>query len=352
MLFDPFEKKFDLPAFPIEFRDRQGIKCSIVGYELVDYIGGKIFINNHSKSFRIVLCRSVSGKPDHLITYNPSFHVYGTRAYDIIPHIVFGKGDEKGPLPVDTVVQTVIIQIAPINHIDSSRLDIEFIQEVDIVDRSLGQTYEDREIAPEIQQGMHLDTAFVLPESSPRAEFQAQTDCTAVESVDKVFHVQSEAIILLVHWACDINQHLGKICIDAPVTKFIGFRKGISRNSMLYSTMVELTGDCIQAVLYIAKTVPLGKLGKAHHIEMVPASEISNPMVPIISGNTFIEFIFRHHGHKLCENCLPNIHGGNRYDFAIKVDFKSLKILALVNYLLLTYYILFPKFKRDTSDLR
>ena len=44
MLLDPFEKQLHLPAFPVKFRDRQGIKCRIVGYEFADNIGSKIFV--------------------------------------------------------------------------------------------------------------------------------------------------------------------------------------------------------------------------------------------------------------------------------------------------------------------
>ena len=94
-----------------------------------------------------------------------------------------------------------------------------------------------------------------------------------------------------------------------------------------------------QSSLNISEAIPLGKLGKTHDIEMIPAREITNPIVPIVSGNTFIELVFWHHGHKLSKNSFPVIHGDNHYEYAINVNFKSLKIITLVTYLLLTYYI-------------
>ena len=118
---------------------------------------------------------------------------------------------------------------------------------------------------------------------------------------------------------------------------------------MSYPAMVQFIGDCFQTVLNITKTITLGKLGKAHDIEMITASEITNSVVPIVSGNTFIELVFWHHRHKLCKNCFPVIHGDYRYDLTINVDFKSLKNITLVTYLLLTYYITLSEFKRDTS---
>jgi hypothetical protein len=104
--------------------------------------------------------------------------------------------------------------------------------------------------------------------------------------------------------------------------------------------VIEFAGDCFKAVFNIPKTVSLGKLGKAHDIEMIPASKMADSMVPVIAVNTFIEFVFGYHGHKLSKDGLPLIHGDNRYDLALNVNFKSFKNSIFVMYLLLTYYML------------
>ena len=262
MLFDPFEEQFNLPTFPIELRDRQGIKYSIVGYEPINDVGRKVFIYNHSERFRIMFSRLVSGMSDHLITDYSGLQVSRTGAYNSILHVVLCPGDEENSLSVDEIEQTEEIQVTLIYYVNSSRLNIQFVKDLDIMDRSLGQTHENREVTPEVQLGMYLDTAFVFPEGSPRAQLQA------------------------------------------------------------------------------------------HNIKMVTTCEIANSMVPIVPGNTFIEFVFWHCRNKLCENSFPFIHGYNRYDLAIKVNFKSLKILTLVTYLILTLYIVCSKFKRDTSEYR
>ncbi len=83
-------------------------------------------------------------------------------------------------------------------------------------------------------------------------------------------------------------------------------------------------------------------MGKAHDIEMVPACKLANSMVPVIAVNTFIEFVFGYHGRKLSKDGLPLIHGDNRYDIALNVDFKSFKNSIFVMYLLLTLYINYP----------
>lgn len=112
---------------------------------------------------------------------------------------------------------------------------------------------------------------------------------------------------------------------------------------MLNAAVIEFARDCFHAVFYIPKTVSLGKLGKAHDIEMIPTGKMADSMVPVVAVNTFIEFVFRYHGHKLSKDGLPLIHGDNCYDIALKVNFKSFKNSILVIYLLLTYYILISR---------
>jgi hypothetical protein len=207
------------------------------------------------------------------------------------------------------------------------------------MDRSLCKPHENREVAFEAQQGMHLDTTLVFPERSPWAEFQAQANCSAVKGIDKIVQIKPEVIVVLIHGPGYIQKNTGKISIYTPVAILIGFSKGIPRDSMSYPAMVQFIGNCFKTVLNITKAITLSKLGKAHDIEMITAGEIANTVVPVLSGNTFIELVFWHHRHKLSKNCFPVIHGDYRYDLTIKVNFKSLKTLNLVTYLLLTYYI-------------
>lgn len=339
MLLDPFKEDFNLPTFPVEFRDRQGIKRCIVSNEPVNDIGSIVFIYNHPKWFGIMLSRFVSGKPNHLITDYPSLQICGAGAFNSILHVVFCPGDEESPISMDEIEQPEEVQVSLINHVNGSRFYIKFIEDLDIVDRCLGQPNENGEAALEIQQGVHFDTTLILPECSPWAELQTQVDRAAVKGVDKVVYVNPEIIIVLIHRSGDVHKYTGKISIYSPITIFICFGKGIPRDSMSYAAMIQFTGNSFQAIFDITEAIPLGKLGKTYDVEMITAREITNPIIPIVSGNTFIEFVFWHHGHKLSKDSFPVVHGDNRYDLAIKVDFKSLKILSDVTYLLLTYYI-------------
>jgi len=340
MLLDPFKEKFNLPALPVEFGDSERVKLSVVGDEPVNDTGSIVFICYHSDRFGVMFFRFITCKSDQFITDNTRLVINTIGAFNNILHVVFCPGDKKCSLLVDEIEHPKEIQVAKVNHINSCRLYIKLIEDLDIVHGSLGQVDKNRKIAPEVQQCMHLDTALVFPEGSPWAELQTQAYSAAVKSIDKIVNIKPEVIIPLIHRACNINKHPGKICIYAPITEFIGFCKGVSWDSMLNAAVIEFARDCIKAVFYIPKTVSLGKLGKTHNIEMIPAGKLADSMVPVIAVNTFIEFVFGYHGHKLSKDGLPLIHGDNRYDLALNVNFKSFKNLIFVMYLLLTYYIL------------
>ena len=339
MLLDPFKEEFHLPAFPVEFRDRQRIKYGIIGNEPVNHTGGIVLICNHPERLRIMFTRIIPSKLDHLVTYHTGFYINRAGAFNSILHIIFCPGNEESPVSMNKFIQAGEIQLSLVNYVYGSWLNIKVIKDFNIMDGSLCKSHENREVAFEVQQSMHFDTSFVFPERSPWAKLQAQADRAAVKGIDKVVDVKPEVIIVLIHWPGYVHKDLGKVSIYPPVSVFIGFSKGVSWNSMFYSAMVQFIGNGFQTVLNITKAITLGKLGKAHDIEMIPAREIANTEVSFVSGNTFIELVFWHHGHKLSKDSFPVIHGDNRYDLAINVDFKSLKTLPLVTYLLLTYYI-------------
>lgn len=340
MLLDPFIEKLNLPTLPVEFGDGKRIKRRVVGNEPVNDTGSIVFICYHSEGLRVMLPRFVTGKSDHFIADNTCLIISNVGAFNNILHVVFCSGDKKSSLHVDEIEHPKEIQVAHINHINSGRFNIQFIEHSDIMNRSLGQTDKNWQITPKIQQCVHLDTALVFPESSPWAELQTQADSATVKGIDYVVNIKPEVIVHLIHWACNINKHPGKIRIYAPVTEFISFCKGVPRDRMLYAAVVEFTGDRFQTVFNVPETISLGKLSKAHDIEMVPTCKMADSMVPVIAVNTVIEFVFWYHGHKLSKDGLPLIHGDNRYDLALNVNFKSFKNSIFVMYLLLTYYML------------
>ena len=144
MLLDPFEKDLNLPTFPVEFRDCKGIKCCIIGNEPVNYIGSIVLIYNHPEWLGIMLSRLVAGKTDHLIADYPGLQISGAGAFNSILHIVFCPGNEESSFSMDEIEQTEEVQVSLIYHVDGSRFYIKVIEDLNIMDRSFGQSNKDR----------------------------------------------------------------------------------------------------------------------------------------------------------------------------------------------------------------
>jgi len=92
VLFDPFEKRLDLPPFPVELCNGQGREIKIVGHEGVDCTGSIVFINDQSDFFGIRFRGFVRSQSHYLVAYQACIHVNLCRGNDLASKVVFGPG--------------------------------------------------------------------------------------------------------------------------------------------------------------------------------------------------------------------------------------------------------------------
>jgi hypothetical protein len=226
---------------------------------------------------------------------------------------------------VDDIEESAEVQIPLVYQIDSSHLDTDSIQSVNIVNRCFGQKHEYREIASQIKLGMQFNATLLLSEFCPRAEFETKADGTAVERIDHVVNVKSEAI-LRIERAHLFDKDLSQFRIDMPVSELIRLSQSIAGNGIANATVIELMGNSqrVQACLYIAQTIFIGILSQAHDKQLVIAGEVSHPVIASVLGNNIVEFSTRYELHNLCEYYLSEIHVTRFFDDNCKVSqFKS-----------------------------
>ena len=72
--------------------------------------------------------------------------------------------------------------------------------------------------------------------------------------------------------------------------------------------MVQFGVECSQLGLYATKACTAGKLSITHDKELVTTSEAPCMKIPLISVNTFPEFVVRDERHQLRENSISDIH--------------------------------------------
>jgi len=125
---------------------------------------------------------------------------------------------------------------------------------------------------------------------------ETQIDRGGIQGVNGLVELQSK-VFVCIQQPGDLDQRVSKIGIDAPIPFFVGIGQGASGDSASYPCVIELGLYGPQACLDVAKTLPIGQLSKGHAEELIETRKASNPLLPSIQLNTFVEFVFRKKAH-------------------------------------------------------
>jgi len=107
---------------------------------------------------------------------------------------------------------------------------------------AIGNTDKRGDIAVQVQQRMHLDSGFVLPEFGPREQGQAQIDGRGIQCVKALRQVDADWIAG-VEWSCDPYQNLREVRKDAPVVGLVRIGQIGTGHSSPKSHVVEFAAD-------------------------------------------------------------------------------------------------------------
>ena len=327
MLLDPFEETFHLPTFPVKFSNGQVRMREVVGQEPVDVSRGIILIHDHTECIRVPsggfqACQLYSG-----IANNSGTFINRVLFHHLILHVVLGPGDEEGSLAMKVAEQLFKIHVPLIHEIVIARLHGYKTHGFRIMDCSFRQVNKCGNCSPQIQQGMHLYTAFIMMKPCPWTELQAKFNRTAVEGIDDTVHVEPGRFVP-VQVSRPRNQYLTEVMIDAPVLGPVDMCQGRALD-ILDSGRVQLGGKGYQRCINAAQAILTGELGKTHHHELVSAFELDGMAVAIVSLYAFVELISRYERHYLSEYGLSLIH-----DFyLLQYDLQKYKIKSRKNFI-------------------
>ena len=219
-LLNPFEETFHLPAFPIELCNGQVGVSEIVTQESIDIVCGIILINNQAERVWIPFGGQRSGKPHDDITYNSSLFVYRSFLQHFILHVVFSSCHKESLLAMEVVKRLLEVNISLVHEIVASWLYGNQVHRLGAMTGCLCQIDEGRYRTTQIQQRVHLYTALVMMQTSPRAELEAQLDGATVKGIYNAVYVKSGWLIL-VQFSCPDNQNLSEIMVYAPILGLI-----------------------------------------------------------------------------------------------------------------------------------
>ena len=183
----------------------------------------------------------------------------------------------------------------------------------------------------QVQKRMHLHTAFVMMEESPRAKLEAQSDGAAVKGIHNALHGKSVRLSL-VKFSYPDNQNLPKVMVYTPILGLIDMSQSGTLD-ILYSARIEFGRECNQRCINAAETDLIGKLSKAHHHKLVSAFEFDVMSIAIVSLYALVELISWYERHNLSEYCLSLIH-----DFSLlQYNLQKYKIKSRKNQIRITH---------------
>jgi hypothetical protein len=165
----------------------------------------------------------------------------------------------KSPLAMKVAEQLLEIHISLIHEVVIAWLYGYEAHSLGVMDRGFRQINKCGNRSPQIQQGMHPYTTFIMMKSCPWTELQAKFHRTAVKGKDDSVHIESGRLVA-----------------------------------------VQVSRLCNQ---YLT-----GELGKTHHHELIFAFKIDGMSVAIVSLYAFVELISRYERHYLSEYGLFLIH--------------------------------------------
>ena len=164
-----------------------------------------------------------------------------------------------------------------------------------------------RNAAAHIQQGMQLDGALAATELRPGKQRQTQIDGGGVESIDGLAQLHSESR-MAVEGAGPGDQDLGEVAIDSPVAHLVGIGERGARYSTAETHVIELGLLSAQTGLDIAETGAFGELSKNQTEELIPAREILDVPVALVSIDAKLKLVARDELQELSENRLTEVH--------------------------------------------
>jgi len=167
-------------------------------------------------------------------------------------------------------IQASKIEIAPVHDVDGARFGDEMVEYVEVVQLALGDLDEGGDVAAQIQQGVEFDGSFATAEASPGKQGKTQIDGGGIEGVDGLVQFDCK-IVFDIQSPGFVDQDLGQIGIDSPVSSLVGVGQTAAGNSASQSHVVEFAPDRTQSRFDISQALPISQLGKGHAEELLPA---------------------------------------------------------------------------------
>ncbi len=306
VLFDPLEEEFYLPAAFVELGDGNGRQGKMIGQENKMALLFDIEEVNASQTFWIILMRIEASQTADLVGAHSALFVDGQGLVTNKVEIVLGSNHEESVSLVDGV-KSGKVQVTAIHDVKSPRLDEKFVQDIDVVELSLGNLDKTGNRSSQIEQRMKFDRCFGSPKSGPSEQTQTQIDGGRIQSVNRFFHEHAK-VLVGIQPSRMADEILSQIGINSPVPLFVGARQIHARHIATNPQTIKLAPSRTQTSLDVAQAFPIGQLGEAHAQKLIPTTESLNLVHAPISIDATFELLWMNPLHQLRKNGRLSVH--------------------------------------------
>ena len=291
MLLDPFEEQLHLPATAVQLCDPQGWQCGVVGEKFRSFVALFVMILDAPEFFRIVVRSFHTSEPHGLIADHTDATVNGVGVKSSQGGIGFGsKHEETAKLMQSEKAGEV--KVGAIHDVEGTAFRQQHIHDINIMQFAIGDMDECWDISLQIQQSMEFYRGFGFAKPDPREQRQAQVYGRGIQGIDGVVEIQAIGFSAIKRTR-GVNELLCEIGIDSPVSDLIGIGQRISRDATGDADVIEFAGMYPQTDFDVAKTFPVGQLGKRHAAILFCTSKRFDFVVTVVASNAVMKGVPR-----------------------------------------------------------
>ena len=276
MLFDPFEKQFDLPPTAIKLGDCQRGQRKVVGKKHERLARFRIFETNTSQRFLVAFERIESGQHNGLIADQSARPVHRMRVTSLDLQIRLGAYDKETSRRMKPV-QSLEIEKPSVHHIECAGLRQQLVEDIDLVHLAIADVNKTRDIAPQIEQRVQFDSGLGSPEWRPGKNRQTQIDRGRIECVNRVVQIDAKRFVDI-EGASLRDQSLREVGINAPVSSFVGIGQCRAFDRRSNAQVIKLGRLRGKAHFDISEAFPISQLRKSKNAKVIGTWQCTDPV--------------------------------------------------------------------------
>lgn len=317
VLFNPFEKEFDLPPVLVEECNILGRKIEVVRIVRERSLKVGRIVNDASNGNGIVLLVPFSGKANGLISQNvvlPVKQVFS--CFDNIVWMELLTYDKEGSRLFNGK-EPGKVKVASIKHITGKRLIGEPVHRVNIVDFCISNPVEYGYLGDDIDLGVDPDARFGTSELCPAEHRHTEVDGCGIDGIESSVQLK---LLCNASALCQRNHIEGKLFIDTIVSERIGLRQHLPVDWKPAESEKEgLVTMRNSDICEFPEASTAEQLTEHQSQQVAPMRERPAAGMIVVLCNETSKLPLRKEQGYLCENVLPDMHICADFDLAAKV---------------------------------